>query len=284
MNLLEKIIQIRSNNTAARAVSGDNKEFYNTFSEYIKNNSKLLSQSKIINGKQNSWYYLGIEDNSNVITLLGESNKFPLNVQPKKLTGTIAISPKVLGIETKINRLAEDFYEKNNTDIKEIMVNLLYRPFLKSVERCFLTGNYFDKPLFSTTNFVTGTNNFTGLLKLVRELKSRQDDNIIVGNSNVISSIFNSITTVANEPFLIEYLFKGTVEGVPIISTIEAPANAGGNILVGYDPTNVVLLMSDVLEVRKLNDASTNPTLNNYQIFSFINGGDVFESAVALKI
>jgi hypothetical protein len=281
MNLLEKILQIRSNNAVVKSVSGDdNKEFYNTFSEYIKNNSKLLSQSKIINGKQNSWYYLGIEDNSNVITLLGENNKFPQQAQPKKLTGTVEISPKVLGIETKINRQDEDFYEKNNTDIKEIMVNLLYRPFLKSVERCFLTGNYFDKPLFSTANTITGTNDFHGLLKLVRALKDKQDDNIIVGNSAVISNI---IDTIDNGPYLNEYLLKGTIEGIPIIGTVDAPEEENENIIVGYDPTNILFLICDVLEARKIN-VLDNPMHNNYQIFSFINGGDVFNNSIGLKI
>jgi hypothetical protein len=140
-----------------------------------------------------------------------------------------------------------------------------------------INGSYFDKPLFSTTNTITGTKDFDGLLLFIRALKNKTDDGSIIGNTSVINKI---IDTIDKESYLNEYLLNGTIEGVQIISTKDCPEDADGKFLIGFDPNKICLLLNPELEVKKI---STVGSVDNYfHIYGFVNGGDVFDTSIGL--
>jgi hypothetical protein len=275
MKTLEKIFTVRANNGKFTEICTKNDgEFYNNFVEFIRNNSEILNNSQIIEGVISQNYYYDIENSSNYISLLGnETIQNPVNVSKQ-----ISTVPKTLGTQIKMSKYDFNFDNLDEKNQELMLNNLLYKPFLKSIEKNVIGGSYFDKSLFSTTNKITGTNDFNGLLKLVRELKDKQDNSIIVGNSLVISHIIDTIT---KEPYLNEYLLNGTIEGIPIIGTVESPTSENGNILVGVDPTNIILLMTPDLQVKKISVMGMN---TYFQMFCFVNGGDVFENSIGLSI
>jgi hypothetical protein len=143
-----------------------------------------LEKAHIQEGKLNSHYAFSIEDESNVIQLLGNESL----QTSRKIDGLWDCTPKPLGIEVLISELTERFY---NNDIlaEENIKNILYKPFVRCIERNVVTGTYFDKPLFSTANIITGTKDFDGLLQLVRESKNTTDDGCIIGNTSVINEV-----------------------------------------------------------------------------------------------
>ena len=271
--ILRKMKEMRSGNVNPTVF--DNEDFYDSFVSYIKENSKLLSRAIIMETEgimTNS--FLSIADSSNIITLLGNDALKP----PTNIGKLITATPKVLGIETKIQ---SSLYSESISDEEEKrnIEKILLKPFLKSIEKQFISGNYFDKSIFKTTNTISGTNDFDGLLKLVRELKDKTDNGCIIGNSSVISGI---VDTIDKDPYLTEYLLNKTIEGIPIIETIDAPANYNGKILAGFDLENIVLLLVNRLDMRKF---SVVQDLNKYfQVFCYANGGDFFNTAVALEI
>ena len=198
MKFLEKMFSIRSNKQTYTDFSNEDGITFNSLTESIRNYSQLLSHSQIVEGKTGSHYYFNIEDDSNVIKLLGDE---PLG-EPINIGGFWDCSPKSLGLEIKINSTLERLYmEKDNEE--SVIKSILYKPFIKCIEKCIISGTYFDKPLFSTTNTITGTKDFDGLLKLVRRIKEKTDNGCIVGNSTTISEIIDTIT---NQSYLTEYL------------------------------------------------------------------------------
>jgi len=275
MKTLEKIFTVRANNTSPTPINTDG-EFYNNFVEFIKNNSNLLSQSQIIEGTIQESYFYDIENDSNFISLLGvESIHTPININER-----VSIIPKSLGAQIKLSKYDFNFDNLDDKNQELILKNLLYKPFLRMLERNVIGGtDYFDKPLFYTSNKITGTNDFNGLLKLVRVLKDKQDNSIIIGNSSVISHMIDTIT---KEPYLTEYLLNKSIEGVKIIETVESPAIQYGNILVGINPSQINLLLTKDLEIKKI---SVIGDINSYyQMFFFANGGDVLSKSIGLSI
>jgi hypothetical protein len=160
----------------------------------------------------------------------------------------------------------EKFFEK-----------LLYRPFMRSIEKNVISGNYFDKSIFNTTDIITGTNDFAGLLKLVRYLKNKNENNVVVVNPVIMAGIVNTVTNTA---YLNEYLLNKKIEGVEIIESLECPNTK----IVGVDPTKICLALSPELTVRKLTTVFTQYLDYIFQVYTFVNGGDVFDSAVVMGI
>ena len=276
MKTLEKIFTTRANNTVLNNVASKNDgNFYNNFVDFIRSESRLLIQSQITEGVIQETNYYDIENDSNYISLLGvESIHTPLNP-----TGRISTTPKPLGTQIKMSKYNFDFNNLDDKNQELILKNLLYKPFLKMLEKNIIGGTYFDKSLFSTTNQITGTNNFNGLLKLVRTLKDKQDNSIIVGNSSVISNIIDTIT---KESYLTEYLLNNSIEGVRIIETIESPTSENGNVLVGIDPTQICILLTPDIEVKKI--TVPGDITSYFQLFFFVNGGDVFSKSIGLTL
>jgi hypothetical protein len=141
-----------------------------------------------------------------------------------------------------------------------------------------VTGTYFDKSLFSAADTMTGTKDFDGLLQLVRGLKNTTDDGCIIGSTSVINEI---IDTIDKDSYLNEYLLNGTIEGIPIIGSVNYPESVDDKFLVGFDPNKICLLLAPQLEVRKISQAGSIDYF--FQIFGFVNGGDIFNSAIAMK-
>jgi len=276
MKILEKIITTRANNTLLNNVASKNDgEFYNNFIDFIRSESRLLQQSQITEGVIQQTNYYDIENESNYVSLLGvETIHNPIDI-----TGRISTIPKPLGTQIKISKY--DFDIDNLADDKQKMIlkNLLYKPFLKVLEKNIIGGTYFDKPLFETSNQITGTNDFDGLLKFVRVLKDKQDNSVIIANSSVVSSIIDTIT---KESYLTEYLLNRSIEGVKIIETVESPTSENGNILVGIDPTQICILLTPDIEVKKI--SVPGDITSYFQMFFFVNGGDVFNKSVGLSI
>jgi hypothetical protein len=274
---LKELLEIRLNKTSGTELFKE--EFFEKMTDFIRNNSRFFNKSLFGRGNFNINYFFDIENSSNVITLLTDNN-----ITSNSISKTYSTFPKVFGIETKINKL---FNNRYNTDIqisddeeKELLVNMLYKPFMKSIEKYLIGGSYFDKPLFNTDNQITGTNDFNGLLKLVRAVKEKNDDNIIVGNTKTINNI---IDTIDNESYLNEYLLNGTIESVPVIGTVDSPETQNENILVGYDPGKICIVLTDDLSCKKF--SSLNDGLNYfYQLFFGINGGDIFDNSIGLTV
>jgi hypothetical protein len=224
----------------------------------------------LVPGKSNSRYVFSIEDDSNAIQLL--DNEQPVT---KPVTSKWECNPKPLGLGIEVSKLVSIFYDGQ---VEDIIKNILYKPFVKSIEKNVISGSYFDKPLFSTANTITGTKDFDGLLLLVRELKKTGDEGCIVGSPSVINDI---IDTINKESYLTEYLLNGTIEGVQIIGMKDSPTNVNDTFLVGFDPNKICLLLIPQLEVKKI---STVGSIDNFfHIYGFVNGGDVFDTAIGLK-
>jgi hypothetical protein len=271
--ILEKMLDIRSNNLNTTTLIDDTQsgEFLTTLIDAIRKYSKLLQKSQLVPGKINSRYIFKIEDDSNVIELLDSEN---INTRTD-IVSNWECNPKPLGLGIMVPKLVSLFYDNN---VDDILKNILYKPFVKSIEKNVINGSYFDKPLFSTTNTITGTNDFEGLLQLVRELKNNYDDGCIVGNPTVVNGI---VDTIDKESYLNEYLLNGTIEGVPIISTMSCPESVNDTFLAGFDPNKICLLLVPQLEVKKL---STVGSIDNFfHIYGFVNGGDVFNTSIGLK-
>jgi hypothetical protein len=275
--LIQKLFDIRANNSVYTHIINEyqGKEFINDLISHIREYSRLLSGAQLVPGEQNMRYTFSIEDDSNAIKVLTDTTL----TTRTDIINKWECTPKPFGIEIMVPRLTNDFLEATSDEsIEDILKNILYKPFVKQIEKQVINGTYFDKPLFNTTNTITGTANFAGLLLLVRALKDTTDNGAIVGNSGVISTIIDTIT---NEAYLTEYLLNHSIEGVPIISTKDAPATVTTKFLVGFDSTKLGLLLVPELEVKKF---SILQSIDYYfQIFGFVNGGDVFNTAIALQ-
>jgi hypothetical protein len=226
----------------------------------------------LVPGKINSRYVFKIEDDSNTIELLDSYSG------PNTRTDIVSsweCEPKTLGIGIYVPRMVSIFYDDQ---VEDILTNILYKPFVRTIEKCVISGSYFDKSLFSTPQTMTGTKDFDGLLQLVRGVKNTTDDGMIIGNPAVINEI---VDTIDKESYLNEYLLNRTIEGVPIIGTLSCPEEADDKFLVGFDPNKICLLLAPQLQVKKL---STVGSIDNFfQIFGFVNGGDVFNTSVGLE-
>jgi hypothetical protein len=273
--LLEKIFDIRSNNTNPSTLidDSDSKEFLNSLIDGIKRYSKFLQKSQLIPGYFNTHYTFKIEDDSNTIELLGDIN---INTR-NNIVDSWNCETKPLGIGIYVPRKVYDFYEYYKDSVEETLKNILYKPFVRCIEKNVVTGTYFDKPLFSTTNTITGTKDFDGLLQLVRELKNTTDDGCIIGNTSVINEI---IDTIDKDSYLNEYLLNKTIEGVPIIGSKDYPDDVDNKFLVGFDPNKICLLLIPQLQVKKI--SQTNSIDYFFQIFGFVNGGDIFNTSTGL--
>jgi hypothetical protein len=241
--------------------------FYNDFTTYIRENSKLLKNAIICQGMPNSWAFYDIEPVSNTVTLLGsETLKTAVNVYKRN-----EFLPKNFGIEIILpNRAGDPDEEKENI----IIENIIYKPLLNAIEKQCISGNYFHKSIFNTTNNITG-NGFNGLLNLAREIKHTTDNGMIVINPVVIENILDS--TMPSE-YKQEFLFNQTIEGMPVIQTIEAPlSNAAA-----FDRKKIVFSLADNLSVKKFSVAGE---INYYyHIFCMCNFSDLFSTSIVCQI
>jgi HK97 family phage major capsid protein len=271
--IIDKMFDIRANNTNSTSLIDDTqqKEFIVSLTDAIRRYSKLLQKAQLIQGKPNMRYIFMIEDDANVVQLLDDETIKTTHKISKKWE----CENKSLGLEILIPNLVESFYESN---IENIITQVLYKPFVKVIEKNVISGTYFDKPLFQTTKTITGTNDFDGLLKLARKLKDTYDDGCIVGNSAVISGILDDIK---KESYLNEYFMKGTIEGIQVLSTKDTPVNVDGKFLVGFDPNKIGLLLLPLLKVKKI--CLLEMVDRFFQIYGFCNGGDIFDTAIGLK-
>ncbi|MDR1286368.1 MAG: hypothetical protein LBK08_02045 [Treponema sp.] len=271
--ILEKMFDVRANNQTLTKMIDDTQkpEFLASLFEAIKKYSKLLAKAQLVQGNFNQRYIFKIEDDSSVIQLLDGGN---INTE-MNITSGWECNTKALGLGIMVPALVDAFYDNN---VNSIITNMLYKPFTKSIEANVICGDYLDKPLFSTTNTITGTKDFEGLLQLIRKLKDTYDDGCVVGNSGVISGI---IDTIDKEAYLNEYLLNGTIEGIQIISKYDSPAEADGKFLIGFDPNKICLLLIPQLQVKKISVVGSVEKF--FHIYGFCNGGDVFNSAIGLK-
>jgi hypothetical protein len=274
--ILEKLFDIRSNNTNVSTLidDSDSKEFLESLIDGIKRYSKFLQKAQLVAGDFNVRYIFKIEDTSGAVELLDtkESNT------RTDIVSKWECDTKTLGLGIWVPRRVWNFYEYYKDSVEDTLKNILYKPFVRCIEKNVVTGTYFDKSLFSAVNTMTGTKDFDGLLQLVRGLKNTTDDGCIIGSTAVINEI---IDTIGKESYLNEYLLKGTIEGVPILSSVNYPDSVDDKFLVGFDPNKICLLLIPQLEVRKLNKLGSIDYF--FQIFGFVNGGDIFNSAIAMK-
>jgi hypothetical protein len=267
---IEKMYNVRANNVIPTVISSDG-EFYNSIVEYIEKNSKLLNRSIILKLMNTMNYYFDIENSSNKVYEGTISSQFkPLN--------SITCTTKSLVSEYGMNKLKYNTYFKEMDKNKEKMIleNIVYKPFLRSIEKNVISGNYFDKSLFNTSDIITGTNDFNGLLKLIRYLKNKNENNCVVVNPSIMYGIIDTIT---KESYLNEYLLNKTIEGVEIIETLECPNNK----IVGVDPTKICLVVSPELQIQKFSSLE-NIIDYHFHIFCFVNGGDMFNSSVSMDV
>jgi hypothetical protein len=271
MNLNE-VFEIRANKADVTKLSKDNnKEYFNKFSDYIKDNSELLNQCIIVEGNIASRYYFDIE---NTIVYEGELNPDIKYVNDFNCTPKLLCAEFSLNISNKFNYMFSEIDEKS--EFKN-MRKLLFKPFMQAVEKNIISGDYFDKSIFNSSETITATNDFNGLLKLIRALKEKNEKNCIVVNPSVMEKITDTIT---KEAYLNEYLLNKTIEGVKIIENLNAPKNK----ITGFNPTQIYLLLVPNIQIRKFREANINNLDSIYQIFSFANGGDIFNTAISFNI
>lgn len=274
MNTIEKIMEVRANKGDFTTIN-ENDNLYETFKDFIKSNSKLLSNSIIVEGDIMKNYTFHIEDDSTFIQLLNvDDNQISQTIN---VDGRLSIMPKVLATQIQIPYNVERLNLLKTE--KELLERLLWKPFLKKIEKNIIAGDFFDKSLFNTSYEITGTPDFNGLLSLARNIKNKTDNGCIVGNSAVISSI---IDTISKDAYLNEILLNNTIEGVEIISTKESPALENGRILTAFDKNKICLLLAEKFDTKKM--SITGSASDIYQFICFTNGGDMFDSAIALKV
>jgi len=267
---VEKMFNVRANNTVPTIISSDG-EFYNTFIDYIRNNSKLLNQSIIVEGNPQQNYYFDIENTSNNVYEGEIKSKFkPMN--------SFSCIPKLLVYEfgLSINSQKNIFNNINENKEKQILENIIYKPFLRSVEKNVINGDYFDKSILSSTDIYTGTNDFNSLLKFIRLLKLKNENNVVIVNPEIMNDIIDTITI---ESYLTEYLLNKTIEGIRIIESLECLKTD----IFGIDPTKICLVIYPELQIKKFSLIDF-PTEYIYHIFSFVNGGDMFNSGYRMRI
>jgi hypothetical protein len=264
--ILRKIFCLNEKDLPAKEIFPDGM-FYENFSDYIRGNNKLLKESIICQGLENSWNTYNIEPTGDTITLLGsESLKPAVSVFNRG-----EFIPKSFGIEMKIPYRADEPDEKTE---REIIENFIYKPMSKAIEKQCISGNYFHKSLFNTITTISGTS-FNGLLELARTIKNKTDNSSIVIHPVIMESILDS--TMPTE-YKQEFLFNQTIESVPVIQTIEAPAN----MAVAYDRTKIVLSLTDELIVKKLSNLGD--TNYYYQIVCLCNFADLFNTSIVLQV
>jgi hypothetical protein len=244
--------------------------FYDSFSEYVRDNSKLLKDAIIFQGKVNSIYGYDISENvNNPVVLLGnESFKPAVSVFKRD-----EFLPKSFGLEITLPHRAGEIEEETE---KKIITQVIYKPLLKAIEHNCISGNYFHKSLFSTANTISGSG-FNGILELARIIKNKTDNGMIIINSLLMESIINNMPT----EYKIEFLMKNTIEGIEIIQTIDAPVNFENKIAIAFDRNEIVLNLVDEISIRKIN---TLAMYYIYQIMFFCNFSDLYSTAIALKM
>jgi hypothetical protein len=154
MQIFKKIFDIRANKTVRDKLQKDDGITLATLTEAARTYSRLLNHSQIVEGSTGTHYYFNIEDDSNIIKILGNQ---PLG-EAVNVGGIFKCTPKLLGLEIKVPAIQRYLYEDNEEE--NILKNILYKPMIKCIEKCIISGTYFDKPLFSTTNIITGTKDF----------------------------------------------------------------------------------------------------------------------------
>lgn len=267
---VKEFFEIRANSAPKKFISSDG-EFFNNLVDYIRKNSELLKSAMVVEGNLNKFYYFDIENTSKFIGNGLIDNSISSN-------NNMYIKSKVLSTEININVGNSSFLDGDENYILE---NVFYKPFLRNIEKNVISGDYFDKSLFETNKTITGTNDFDGLLKLIRELKDKNENNCIVINPTVMTGIIDNIT---KESYLSEYLLNGTIEKVKIIETLECPNTK----IVGVNPSKLFLILLPNLEIRKVsnylsvNSVGAGNTI--YQIYGFANGGDMFDTSIGFNI
>jgi hypothetical protein len=246
------------------------KTFFENFTDYIRENSLMLKDAIICQGLPSSWGFVNMEPFGDTITLLGnETLKPAISVYKRQ-----EFIPQALGVEITLPHRADDPDEIAENKIVE---NAVYAPLLKAVERQCISGNYFHKSIFNTTNItntISGTN-FNGLLSLARGIKHKTDDGCIVINPVILESILDS--TMPPE-YKQEFLFNHTIEGVSVLSTMEAPTKNAA----AFDRKKIVLSICDGLSIKKFSVAGN---INYfYHIFCLANFADLFNTAIVLEM
>ena len=265
------MLNVRANSSPT-IISSDG-DFYNSFVEYIRSNSELLNRCIIVEGNPQQNYYFDIENSSNIVYEGVITNQY-------QRVNSFSCTPKLLVSEFGSNKNTQKVFFNGIDENKEKMIleNIFFKPFLRSIEKNVIQGIYFDKslPQSSTTDTFTGTKDFDGLLSLVRKLKLKNQNNVLVIHPQVMFDIIDSITI---ESYLREYLMNRTIEGVRIIESLESVQTQ----VYGVDPTKICLIMSPELQIQKLS-LSEHPLDYIYHIYSFVNGGDMFSTGIEMRI
>jgi hypothetical protein len=272
MSIQNNIRSLRLNGLSQTIFDDDREADDNFFIlvEELRKNSKVLNTASFIQGKPNAYYTFNINDTAEVITHLDSAETILASNAPAKL---LPITPKGLAIQLRVDLLA-DIINKDN--IEKILKGILYRPFAKAIEKAVINGTFFDSPLWNTDRTIEGQLNFDGLLTLARTISAETDQGYIVGNTSIINTIIDSMTDTAYKN---ELLLNGTLEGVKIIKTVNAP-NDNEKKLIAYDASHIKFLMdSDILasKFKVLGEINV-----YYQFMIFINGGIISERCIGL--
>jgi hypothetical protein len=270
--VLRKMYSLEQNKLPTNEIFPEG-NFYNSFSEYIRDNSILLNEAVIFQGKVNSCYGYDIDSNvNNPVVMLGNETFRPA----VKIFNRDDFIPKSFGLEIVLPHRADELDEKTE---ERIITNVIYKPMLKAIEKQCISGGYFHKPLFNTANTISGSG-FSGLLELARVIKNNTDNGIIVIHPAIMESILdNSMTT----EYKAEYLMRNTVENVPVLQTIESPINYEDKFAVAFNKSNIVLSLADEVSVKKF--YSLNSAMDYfYHIIAFCNFSDLYGNSIALKM
>jgi hypothetical protein len=256
--VLRKMNSLKENELTTENVF-DKNTFYENFSDYIRENSKVLKDAIIFQGKNNSVYSYDIDPVSNNIVLLGEQALMP----SAKVFNRENFIPKSFGIQVSIPHRADENFILEETE-KKILIQVIYQPLMAAIEKQCISGSYFNLPLFSTNNTINGSG-FSGLLELARAIKQKTDTGKILIHPALIESIIDNSMP---EAYKNEFLMRQTIETIPVISTIESPINFENKMCVAYDSKKIVFSLCDEISIRKIQSLDLN---YHFQFFCFCN-------------
>jgi hypothetical protein len=272
MNSIEKMLSIRSNNIIPTIISSDG-SFTDNFQNYIRENSRILNKSIIVEGNPQQNFYFDIENTSKRVF---EGNNITEQFKPMK---DIHLTPKMLVSEIGMSLQSrsiffDTFGKKSEKKEEEFLKKIMYSPFLRSVEKNVISGNYFNKSIFNICENITGSSNFSSLLNLIRKLKEKNSENIVILHPSIMNKIIDSIT---KESYLNEYLMNQTIEGVDIITTLECPDTK----IVGVNPTEICLVICSEIQCKKISVVGLDGV---YQVMVWVEGGDLFNTSIGMEV
>ena len=276
----EAFSEIRSAMTEKRAITVNGTGAVNVVSQIVKQ----MSQKKALIGKYR--YFYG-PNASTVIPILSPGLATPAG-QSEGATGLSSDSTAVLGASTILPKayvsilpVSAEAMLLSGASIEAELPSIFADAFGTALFNGSLTGAgtgntmtgmFVDAALTNNVSCAaSGAPKLIDLFNLAASVKDYADDAVIVIHHSFITSMMNE-TTSESTPIKNELLIKGTVYGVPVVTSGAAPSatTEGSVVAVAMPMSNYAVGMADELQIDPIKVKGDTNTY--FQATSFFNG------------